>query len=83
MTEYAPGEPDEWTWPDVYDRDEAGDDCLNCGMCEACIDRSIAAAEEADGWPTCALCPAFIWAAESLLTGLCFGCRSLGPTERL
>lgn len=24
-------------------------DCLNCGMCEWCIDRSIAAAEEADG----------------------------------
>jgi len=24
------------------------DDCLNCGVCEWCIERSIAAAEEAD-----------------------------------
>lgn len=30
------------------DRDEAEEDCLNCGMCESCIDRSIAAAEEAE-----------------------------------
>lgn len=27
--------------------DETGDDCLNCGVCEACVERSVAAADEA------------------------------------
>jgi hypothetical protein len=31
----------------------------------------------------CARCPAFIWAPESLRTGLCFGCRAGGPTETI
>lgn len=31
----------------------------------------------------CSRCPAFIWAPESLATGLCHGCRSAPPQQRV
>lgn len=48
LGEYTPGEPDTWTWPDAYDRDNdpPADDCLNCGVCEWCIERSAEYARE-------------------------------------
>lgn len=32
---------------------------------------------------TCSRCPAFIWTPQSVATGLCFGCRAPGPTQRI
>ena len=32
---------------------------------------------------TCSRCPAFTFAPESLRTGLCQGCRSAAPTQRV
>jgi hypothetical protein len=45
-----PGNDVPWELPPEYhdEPDRPGHDCLNCGMCESCIDRSIAAAEEKD-----------------------------------
>lgn len=36
-------------WTDPYGEDAGpADDCLDCGMCEQCVERSIAAAGEGD-----------------------------------
>lgn len=31
----------------------------------------------------CGQCPAFIWTQESLVTGLCAGCRAPKPEQRI
>jgi hypothetical protein len=38
----------KWEWYCVCDYEDNTDDCLNCGVCDFCIDQSIAAAEEHD-----------------------------------
>lgn len=45
-----PEQPDELDeeyvrWIESLAADERADDCLSCGVCESCIERSIAAAK--------------------------------------